>query len=378
MKRSTDRILTTHVGSLARPHPLLHLMRARVDGQEYDTEEFARLAREAVSDVVRHQVEAGIDIVSDGEQSKAGFFAYVSGRLSGLEVDAIGVPDRAVWPGEMERFPEYYREYLGGKAQAMVRNPPLRCTGPIEYVGQAVVQTDIDNLRAAMAEQHVEDAFMPALAPRVIGRNQYYASGREFLEAVARAMRVEYTAIVDAGLILQIDDPWLTSLFSNDPYQLTPEMHVEMLNLALDGIPPDKVRYHTCYGINEGPRIHDLPLRDLLPLILSIHAQAISFEAANPRHMHEWHVFEEMKLPEDRILIPGMICHAYNIVEHPELIADLLVAYARLVGRERVIAGADCGFSSSATFSPEVDPKVVWAKFEALAEGARLASQRLW
>src|SRR5262249_7416347 len=264
-----------------------------------------------------HQVEAGIDIVSDGEQSKAGFFAYVSGRLSGLEVDTIGGPDRAVWPGEMERFPEYYRDYLGGKAQTMGRNPPLKCTRPIEYVGQAILQTDIDNLKAAISDQDIEEAFMPSLAPRVIGRNQYYASGREFLEAVARAMHVEYTAIVDAGLILQIDDPWLTSLFYNDPYQLTPETHVEMLNLALDGIPPEKVRYHTCYGINEGPRIHDLPLRDLLPLILSIHAQAISFEAANPRHMHEWHVFEDLKLPEDRILIPGMICHAYNIVEHP-------------------------------------------------------------
>jgi len=378
MKRSTDRILTTHVGSLARPHPLLHLMRARAEGQAYDADEFARLAREAVFDVVRRQVETGIDIVSDGEQSKAGFFAYVSGRLSGLEVDTVGVPDRAVWPGELERFPEYYRQYLGGKAETMVRSPPLKCTGPIEYVGQTVLQADIDNLKAAIAEQHVDEAFMPSLAPRIIGRNDYYPSGRDFLEAVARAMHVEYTAIVDAGLILQVDDPWLTSLFYNDPYQLTPEAHVEMLNLALEGIPPEKIRYHTCYGINEGPLIHDLPLRDLLPLIFGIHAQAISFEAANPRHMHEWHVFEDMRLPEDRILIPGMICHAYNIVEHPELIADLLVAYAKLVGRERVIAGADCGFSSSATFSPEVDAKVVWAKFEALAEGARLASQRLW
>jgi 5-methyltetrahydropteroyltriglutamate--homocysteine methyltransferase len=378
MKRSTERILTTHVGSLARPHPLLRLMRARVDGQDYDRAEFARLAREAVFDVVKRQAEAGIDIVSDGEQSKAGFYAYISGRLSGLQVDTVGVPDRAIWPGELERFPEYYREYLGGKAQTMVRDPPLKCTGPIEYVGQAALQSDIDNLKAAVAAQHVEEAFMPSMAPRIVGRNEYYSAGRDQLEAVGQAMHVEYAAIVDAGFILQIDDPWFTSLYYNDPYQLTPETHVDMLNAALEGIPPDKVRYHTCYGINEGPRIHDMPLRDLLPLILRINAQAISFEAANPRHMHEWHTFEEVQLPEDRVLIPGMICHAYNIVEHPELIADLLVNYAHLVGRERVIAGADCGFSSTATFSPEVDPKVVWAKFEALAEGARLASQRLW
>src|SRR6266851_4589751 len=200
---------------------------------------------------------------------------------------------------------------------------------------------------------------------------------RGSLHAVARAMHAEYAAIVDAGLIVQIDDPWLTALYHEDPYQLGPEAHIEMLNFALDGIPPERVRYHTCYGINEGPRIHDIPLRDLLPMLLRVRAGAISVEAANPRLLHEWHVWEEHRLPEDKLLIPGMISHAYNIVEHPELIADMLVAYARLVGRERVIAGADCGFSSSATFSPEVDPKVVWAKFQALAEGARLASQRL-
>jgi len=260
----------------------------------------------------------------------------------------------------------------------MVRNPPLVCTGPVEYVGQSILQTDIANLKAAVAEVQVEEAFMPALAPRVVGRNAFYKSGQDFLEAVARAMHVEYTAIVDAGLILQIDDPWLTALYHEDPYQLGPEAHIEILNLALEGIPPDKVRYHTCYGINEGPRIHDIPLRDLLPMLLRIRAGAISFEAANPRHLHEWHVWEDQPLPDDKLLIPGMISHAYNIVEHPELIAEMIVHYAELIGRERVIAGADCGFSSSATFQPEVDPKVVWAKFLALSEGAKLATERLW
>jgi 5-methyltetrahydropteroyltriglutamate--homocysteine methyltransferase len=378
MKTSRERILTTHVGSLARPHPLLKLVQAKIAGAPYDTDALARETQHAVAEIVKKQAESGIDVVSDGEQSKAGFFGYISERLTGLEHDTIGAPDRAVWKEELEEFPEYYKEYLGGKAQVALRVPPLVCTGPIKYVGHTALQTDIDNLKAALAQVDVEEAFMPALAPRVIGRNEYYASGKEFLQAVAKAMHEEYAAIVQAGLIVQIDDPWLTALYHEDPYQLGPEAHIEMLNLALDGIPQDRIRYHTCYGINEGPRVHDIPLAQLMPMLLRIRAGAISFEAANPRHLHEWHVFEDVHLPEDRVLIPGMISHAYNIVEHPQLIADMLVTYARLVGRERVIAGADCGFSSQATYSPEVDPKVVWAKFQALAEGARLASERLW
>jgi 5-methyltetrahydropteroyltriglutamate--homocysteine methyltransferase len=378
MKQSTDRILTTHVGSLARPHPLLELIRAQAAAQPFDADEFDKQTRAAVDYVVRKQAECGIDVVSDGEQSKNGFFGYLKERLAGFEADTIGAPDRAMSREELEQFPEYYAQYLGGKAEVMVRATPLVCTGPVTYVGQAILQQDIDNLKAALANVQVEEAFVPAMAPRVVGRNAYYSTPVEFLEAVARAMHEEYAAIVEAGLILQIDDPWLTGLYSDDPYRLGLETHVEMLNLALEGIPPDKVRYHTCYGINEGPRIHDVPLEDLLPMLLRINAGAISFEAANPRHQHEWHVWENHKLPDDKILIPGMISHAYNIVEHPELIADLLVTYANLVGRERIIAGADCGFSSNATFAPEVDAKVVWAKFQALSEGARLATERLW
>jgi 5-methyltetrahydropteroyltriglutamate--homocysteine methyltransferase len=219
---------------------------------------------------------------------------------------------------------------------------------------------------------------MPSLAPRALGRNDYYTSGEDFLIAIADAMHEEYRSIVDAGFVLQIDDPWLTSLYHNDPWGLGPPKHVEILNYALRDIPPDRVRYHTCYGINEGPRIHDVPLRDLIDLLFQIHAQAISFEAMNVRHQHEWHVWEDVQLPPDKLLIPGMISHASNIVEHPQLIADMLVIYARLVGRERVIAGADCGFSSTATFSPEIDARVVWAKFRALADGARMASEQLW
>jgi 5-methyltetrahydropteroyltriglutamate--homocysteine methyltransferase len=378
MKRSTERILTTHVGSLARPHPLLELMKARAAGESYDQAAFATLATQAVEDVVRKQTECGIDIVSDGEQSKSGFFAYVAERLTGLDVDAVGVPDRAVWQGELDRFPEYYREYLGGKAESMIRYPPLICTGPIAYKGHAALRADLDNLHAAVQKTGATEAFVPSIAPRGLGRNAYYPSGEAFMAAIAEAMREEYLAIVEAGFLLQIDDPWLTALYQGDPFGIGPERHVELLNHALRGIPPEQIRYHTCYGINEGPRIHDVPMLDLVPLLLKINAAAYSFEAANPRHLHEWRIWKDVKLPDDKVLIPGMICHAYNIVEHPELIADFLVMYAESVGRERVIAGADCGFSSSATFSPEVDAKVVWAKFESLSEGARLASQRLW
>jgi 5-methyltetrahydropteroyltriglutamate--homocysteine methyltransferase len=378
MKRSTDRILTTHAGSLARPHALLELMQAQVAGEPYDHAALAEQARKAVADVVSKQADTGIDVVSDGEQSKAGFFGYLSERLTGLEADSVGVPDRAIWKEELDQFPEYYRDYLGGKAQASLRIPPLVCTSAITYKGQAALATDIDNLKDAMKGVQVKEAFMPALAPRGLGRNEFYASGDDFLEAIANAMHEEYAAIVDAGVILQIDDPWLTALYHDDPFGIGPERHVELLNHALRGLPPERVRYHTCYGINEGPRIHDVPLKDIVHLLFAINAAAYSFEAANPRHLHEWHVWEEVKLPEGKLLIPGMISHAYNIVEHPELIADSITTYARLVGRENVIAGADCGFSSQATFSPEVDPKVVWAKFEALAEGARLASERLW
>jgi 5-methyltetrahydropteroyltriglutamate--homocysteine methyltransferase len=378
MQRSTQRILTTHVGSLARPHPLLELMQAQVAGKPYDRAAFERLSTEAVRDVVHKQAECGIDVVSDGEQSKAGFIGYVAERLTGLEVSATGVSDRAVWKEELEQFSEYYQQYLGGKAETMVRNPPLVCTGPITYKGHHALQADIDNLRVAIAAEHITEAFMPSLAPRALGLNEFYPSGEEFLLAIADAMHEEYRAIVDAGFIVQIDDPWLTALYHDDPFGIGPEQHIEMLNHALRGIPAERVRYHTCYGINEGPRVHDVPLLDIVHLLLRINAEAYSFEAANPRHQHEWHVWEQVKLPPGKLLIPGMISHAYNIVEHPELIADLLVTYANLVGRENVIAGADCGFSSSATFSPEVHPKVVWAKFEALAHGARLATQRLW
>jgi 5-methyltetrahydropteroyltriglutamate--homocysteine methyltransferase len=258
------------------------------------------------------------------------------------------------------------------------------CVGPITYQGQAAVQTDIDNLKAALQGVQPAEVFMPAIAPRGLGRNEYYPTGEAYVYAVAEAMHEEYRAIVEAGFILQVDDPALTNLYGEiTPLSLAErrqraEMYVAALNHALRGIPREQVRFHTCYGINEGPRIHDIPLQDIVDLMLQVRAGAYSFEAANPRHAHEWRVWESVRLPEGAVLIPGMISHASNIVEHPQLIAERLVTYARLVGREQVLAGSDCGFSSQATFTPEVHPTVVWAKFQAMAEGARLATQQLW
>jgi 5-methyltetrahydropteroyltriglutamate--homocysteine methyltransferase len=257
------------------------------------------------------------------------------------------------------------------------------CTGPVSYRGQPAIQRDIDNLKAALEGLSPTEVFMPAVSPSGVGSNEFYASEEQYLHAVADALRTEYQAIVDAGFLLQVDDPFLTDLYS---YSTEPqaerrrraEIDVEAVNSALRGIPREKVRFHTCYGINEGPRVHDAPLADLLDVMLRVKAGAYSFEAANPRHEHEYHVWEGVSLPEATVLIPGVITHASNIVEHPELIAERIVRYARIVGRENVVAGADCGFSSQATYTPEVHPKVMWAKFRAMADGARLASQQLW
>jgi len=263
-------------------------------------------------------------------------------------------------------------------------NTPLRCTGPITYQGQAAVQADIDNLKAALGGVRAEDVFMPSSAPRRLGRNEHYKSNEEYIYAIADAMRTEYLTITGAGFIVQIDDPALTDFYSEDPAlglearHKAADMQIEALNHALRGIPPEQIRFHTCYGINEGPRVFDTPLADVVDLMLKVNAGAYSFEAANPRHEHEWHVWERVKLPEGKILIPGVITHASNIVEHPEWIAERIVRYAKLVGRENVIAGSDCGFSSQATPNPEVHPKVVWAKFRAMAEGASLATEELW
>lgn len=388
MKRSTERILTTFVGSLPRPADLLAMMQAKERGQPYESEAFAARVRSAVAEVVRKQAEAGVDIVCDGEQGKSGFITYVSERLTGFEPRETK-PREGPWVGSREElaFPEYYQWYARGRGGNVAAPYSWVCTGPITYKGHEALQRDIENLKAALEHVQVEEAFLPAASPTDIESqrlNEYYPSQEAYLYAIAEAMREEYRAIVEAGFVLQIDDPRLVTYYVANPgasieqCRQWAELRVEVLNYALRDIPPEQVRFHTCYGINIGPRVHEMPLQDIVDIMLRINAGAYSFEAANPRHEHEWRVWEGVTLPEGKVLIPGVISHTTNLVEHPELVAERLLRYAKLVGREHVIAGSDCGFSSQATMEPEIHPSVVWAKFQAMAEGARLASAQLW
>jgi len=388
MQRSTERILSTHVGSLARPHDLLEMMREKEHDRPYDPARFAELVSGAVLDVVRRQAAAGLDIVTDGEQGKVSFLTYVKERLAGfdqVEGETLLPPS---WQREIDDFPEYYHSYMSKYSSAVAPMRVMVCTGPVAYSGQQALATDIANLRAALAGRDVAgavtEAFLPSTSPSGFGRNDYYATEQDYLTAVAEAMREEYLGIVEAGFLLQIDDPWLIEILTDDGHSDPAERrrraqeHVEALNHALRGIPEDRIRLHTCYGLNHGPRLNDIALAEVAPVMLGINAGAYSFEVANPRHQHEWRIWADQKLPDGKILLPGLLGHATNYVEHPELIADTICAYAGLVGRENVIASADCGFSSRASFAPEVHPTVVWAKFAALAEGAAIATKRLW
>ncbi len=388
MQRSTERILSTHVGSLARPHDLLEMMREKEHDRPYDPARFAELVGEAVRDVVRRQAAAGLDVVTDGEQGKVSFLTYVKERLSGfdqVEGETLLPPS---WQREIDDFPEYYQSYLSKYSSAVAPMRVMVCTGPVAYSGQQALATDIANLRAALADREVAgtvtEAFLPSTSPSGFGRNDYYATEQDYLAAVAEAMREEYLAIVEAGFLLQIDDPWLIEILTDDGHsdqavrRRRANEHVEALNHALRGIPEDRIRLHTCYGLNHGPRLNDIALAEVAPVMLRINAGAYSFEVANPRHQHEWRIWSDLALPDGKVLLPGLLGHATNYVEHPELIADTICAYAGLVGRENVIASADCGFSSRASFAPEVHPTVVWAKFAALAEGAAIATKRLW
>jgi 5-methyltetrahydropteroyltriglutamate--homocysteine methyltransferase len=385
MQRSVDRIYTTHVGSLARPPALLDLMRASAGGRPADPAELARQERSAVADVVARQRGAGLDVITDGEMSKTGFYAYIGQRLSGFE-PRPGRSTLETFRAEIESFPEYYEQYFetamtGGMAVPAV---PLGCTGPVSYVGHDRLRRDLDNLRAAAGDAAGPDqVFVCAVAPSGVGGNEFYPSQAQYLDAVADALHVEYAAIVDAGFTLQIDDPFLTDEFSYGPgsaaeKQATARRYVDAINRALRGIPRERVRLHTCYGINQGPRVHDAPLADLIGTLFTIEAGAFSFEAANPRHEHVHHIFETVTPPDGAVLLPGVISHSTSIVEHPDTIADRIVRFAELVGRENVVASSDCGFSSQASYNPEIHPRIVWAKFEALAEGARRATARLW
>ena len=375
-----NRILTTHAGSLPRPADLLALMKTA------DAATRAPRVRSAVAEVVDRQIAAGLDLIDDGEMSKPSFVTYVQERLGGFEV--VGEPAGFPWAGSREvlAFPEFYEATVRDAATDARRAPRLACTGPVTYVGHAAVRTDIENLKSAIAGRAVTGAFIPAISPSNIeGRwpNRHYKTDEEYLFAIAEAMRVEYTAIVDAGFLLQIDDPRLVTYYIMQPGATIAEcrrwatVRVEALNHALRDIPRDRVRFHTCYSINMGPRVHDMQLRDIVDVILSVRAGAYSFEAANPRHEHEWRVWADVKLSDECVLIPGVITQSTVLVEHPELVAERIGRFASVVGRERVIAGADCGFASFAG-NDEIHPTVAWAKLEALVEGARLATQRLW
>jgi 5-methyltetrahydropteroyltriglutamate--homocysteine methyltransferase len=386
MQRSTDRILTTHVGSLPRPDDLFDLMLERMDGKTVDEKAYAERVRTAVRDCVRQQVEAGLDVVSDGEMAKPSFITYAASRLSGLEKREGFRPSPFANTRETRDFPEYYQSAVAEQVSARRRRALMVCAGPIAYKGQAALKADLDTLKSALTEAKAAEAFVPAIAPSNVEAttpNEYYPTPEAYVFAIAAAMREEYKAIVDAGFLLQIDDPFLVTYYITRPdldiaaCRKWAELRVEALNTALNGIPADRIRFHTCYSINMGPRIHDMQLKDIVDIILQVRAGAYSFEAANPRHEHEWEDWKRIKIPDDKILIPGVITQSTVLVEHPHLVAQRLERFAAVVGRERVIAGADCGFASFAG-SNEVHPSIVWAKFKALVDGARTASRRLW
>jgi 5-methyltetrahydropteroyltriglutamate--homocysteine methyltransferase len=377
------RICTTHVGSLPRPRSLSTKLFDRAMGRTYDQAALDSELSSAVGDIVAKQIDMHIDVVSDGELSKTSFQYYVTDRLRGLEAFEPKPGVRAT--RENQKFPAFYK----GGHHSGTQPTRYACTGPLEYIGHKQLQADIDNLKAALKGRSPVDVFVPAVSPSsCVGlmENRYYKDDEEHLYAVAEVLRVEYQAIVAAGFMVQIDDPRLAM-----NYMLNPELSVEQqrewarkriaaLNHALRGIPPERVRHHTCYGINMGPRTSDLELKHMADLIVTINAGYYSFEMANPRHEHEWKVFESVKLPDGRVLMPGCITHASVIVEHPELVAERILRLANIVGRERVMASSDCGFAStlSPDDPPEIEPEIVWAKFDSLAAGARLATKALW
>jgi 5-methyltetrahydropteroyltriglutamate--homocysteine methyltransferase len=391
VKISTDRILTSHVGSLPRPLDLFAGLQARDNGQPYDGPALTRRIKQAVEEIVAKQIELGIDVIDDGEHSKSSFSAYTGRRLSGFEpIDApFGFASQS---RDMIEFAEVYAEQrvmYGARPSrvALPRKPQAYgCVGPVSYVGQAEVRTDIENLKAAMAGKPAVEGFLTALSPNNVAlyyANHYYKSEEEYLVAIADAMHEEYKAIVDSGLLLQVDDPRLATHYDRHPEIGVEECRrfiakgVEIVNHALRGIPEERVRFHTCYSRNVAPRTHDFELKHYADLMLQIKASGYSFEASNPRHEHEWVVWQDVKLPDGKVLLPGVVSHCISLVEHPELVAQRIARFAGIVGRERVIASNDCGFGTAGDHD-EVHPQVAWAKMRSLVEGARIASKNLW
>jgi 5-methyltetrahydropteroyltriglutamate--homocysteine methyltransferase len=382
MKRSTDRILTTHVGSLPRPADLYELLMAKDQGKLTDTAAFEARVREAVAECVQLQTERGLDVVNDGEWSKPDYSTYVKDRFTGFEGPETSQAAMVTTSRDMSDFPEFAPFRTGG-GLTQIRRP--MCNGPIEWKDFSAVQRDIDNLKAAAGG--ATDVFMTAVSPGQVARfqgNVYYKSDEEYLWALGNVLKDEYKAIADAGFVLQLDCPDLGSGWNNQFSNLTLEefrkvvdMHLEVLDAATGGIPPEQMRLHLCWGNYEGPHNHDIPLREIIEPVLRTRSAAVSFEGANPRHEHEWAVFRDVKLPDGKLIVPGVIDSTTNFIEHPELVAQRIERYAEVVGRENVIAGVDCGFATFAG-SPTVVPSITWAKLEALAEGARIASQRMW
>jgi 5-methyltetrahydropteroyltriglutamate--homocysteine methyltransferase len=385
MKQSTSRILTTHAGRLDGPPELMQMTREMMGGRRVEPQELGSKTRNGIAHVIRNQVNAGIDIISDGELTKFGFggLAYYSRRLSGLGSRLLKTgeaPFMALQTNERLEFAEFYREmeFLPVPAERSI------CNGAVRYIGQEEIKRDIELFKSTLGETGAkpEETFMCVLAPGWLEHffyNEYYSTDEEYLFALADAIKHEYKAIVDAGLILQIDDPALPDTYdmivpapSIAEYRKFAAVRVEALNHALEGLPEDRIRFHICWGSWHGPHTHDLPLKDIVDLMLKVKAGAYSVEAANPRHEHEWKIWKEVKLPAGKILIPGVVSHASNVVEHPELVADRISLYAGLVGRENVIAGTDCGMGL------RVHPQIAWAKLKALSDGAALATKELW
>ena len=387
MKRSSDRILTTHVGSLARPRQQLEYLFAKELGEDHDRAGFEASTRQAVVDIVAGQVQTGIDVVCDGEQGKSSFLTYITERLEGFSPSENPGEDLWIDSRETLAFPEFYDAHRKAREGLIAQPVKLTCTSPIKYVGHEILRQEIDNIQAAVANHQVEEVFMTAVSPSdVEGQqtNAFYESDEAYLYAIADAMHHEYRAIIEAGLLLQIDDPRLLTYYISQPglsvedCRQWAEVRVEALNHALRGLPRERIRFHTCYGINIGPRVHEMNLADIVDVMLKVKAGAFLFEAGNPRHEHEWKVWENIDLPEGTIIVPGVISHSTPLVEHPELIAQRLVRFANVVGKENVIAGSDCGFASFAATEQEIHPSIVWAKFASMSEGARLASDELW
>jgi 5-methyltetrahydropteroyltriglutamate--homocysteine methyltransferase len=398
VKRSTDRILTTHVGALLRPPELEELVRAKQARQPYDTQAYESRLRSAVADVVRRQVECGIDVIDDGEYGKTGgWIGYVNERLGGFQARPLKPGERSAMQSscDWQEFADFYADaqargflFPGNPPPPPAGTPPAgggmtqECVAPVTYTGQAILQRDVANLQAALSGVQAAEAFLPVIAPMSLEpthRNAYYKTQEDYVWALAEAMREEYETIAGSGIILQVDDAWLPALWERmvdelgeDGYYKFCEMRIEALNGAFVNIPEDQIRYHVCWGSWHGPHAFDMPMAKVIPLLLKVKAQAYLFEAGNVRHEHEYRDWEKVKVPAGKILIPGVVSHATNAIEHPELVADRIMRYAAIAGRENVMAGTDCGMGN------RIHRQLAWAKFQAMAEGARIASKRLW